>query len=141
MKPSAERITRSGSDRRYAREGIAVLYSGISSNGESPPPTSRKRRTPLPVTPPPPAAVDVGSWLRSRSSLWRGEEERRLGDLFGVGGAASGMVGTIAANPSPIASVPGVVVGPGETALTRTPFGPYSAPTLVSSATAAFEAP
>src|SRR5438552_2257440 len=46
------------------------------------------------------------------------------------------------ANPSPIASVPGVAVGPGETALTRTPFGPYSAAhALVSSAIAAFEAP
>src|SRR5258706_109690 len=37
------------------------------------------------------------------------------------------MVETMAAKPSPIASVPGVDVGPGETALTRTPCGPYSA--------------
>src|SRR5207302_2974080 len=63
LKPSAERITRSGSDRKYAREGIAVLYSGIPSNGESPPPTSRKRRTRLPVTPPP-GRRRRGSWLR-----------------------------------------------------------------------------
>jgi len=33
------------------------------------------------------------------------------------------MVDTMAAKPSPCASVPGVFVGPGETALTRTPFG------------------
>jgi hypothetical protein len=52
------------------------------------------------------------------------------------------MVETMAAKPSPCASVPGVFVGPGETAFTRTPLGPYSAAhAFVSSATAALEAP
>src|SRR5438132_9494019 len=52
------------------------------------------------------------------------------------------MVETMAAKSSPMASVPGVGVGRGETALTRTPRGPYSAAqALVRSATAAFEAP
>src|SRR5207249_6723372 len=45
----------------------------------------------------------------------------------GVAGRCAGPCAANCSRPSPIASVPSVRVGPGLTALTRTPLGPYSA--------------
>src|ERR1700739_4710483 len=44
-----------------------------------------------------------------------------------VAGRPAGAWAASCSSPSPIASVPSVRVGPGLTALTRTPLGPYSA--------------
>src|ERR1700722_6349063 len=54
----------------------------------------------------------------------------------------AGMVAANASRAAPIGSVPGVRVGPGATAFTLIPAGPYSSVhALVSSSIAAFEAP
>jgi hypothetical protein len=59
----------------------------------------------------------------------RRQEDNCLGNLVGCGWTARRSLGSYysCARPSPIASVPSVSVGPGLTALTRTPRGPYSA--------------
>src|SRR2546421_734620 len=57
------------------------------------------------------------------TKLARSDARNTISSAISSGAAARprGMVETIAANASPRASVPGVLVGPGETALTRTP--------------------
>jgi len=63
------------------------------------------------------------------TKLARSEARKTMSSAISCGSAArpSGIVETIASKSSPIASVPGVRVGPGETAFTRTPIGPSSA--------------
>jgi hypothetical protein len=62
--------------------------------------------------------------------------------LSGRAARPSGTLDMIAAKSSPIALMPGVLVGPGETALTRTACGPYSAAQAsATSAVAAYHLP
>jgi hypothetical protein len=57
----------------------------------------------------------------------RSQGDNRLGNFVGCCWSTAGAWAANCSRPSPMASVPSVRVGPGLTALTRTPFGPYSA--------------
>src|SRR5947207_11922292 len=73
----------------------------------------------------PPSTGRIAPWTKLARSVARNTIASAISS--GAAGRPAGACAASCCSASPIAAVPSVRVGPGLTALTRTPLGPYSA--------------
>src|ERR1700740_2330099 len=73
----------------------------------------------------PPSTGRVAPWTKLARSVARNRIASAISS--GLAGRPAGACAASCCSASPISAVPSVRVGPGLTALTRTPLGPYSA--------------
>ena len=106
------------STRRHPEHGIDGVLGlrGTSSGFSGGSPYSTAVRPP-----------STASWRREWAGTIRRPKDNGLPISSAVTGRPAGAWAANCSSPSPMASVPSVRVGPGLTALTRTPLGPYSA--------------